>query len=175
MSDAFRVKGLAELDNALRQLPDKIQMNVLRGAMRAGAKVFAQAAVAAAPRRSGRLKRSIRYSARFDRKRGMPVGSSSAGRGGKGRPLNASAFYARLVERGTAPHMIWPRSPNTLLAIGRPYAKHPGTRANPFMASSFAIKKGDAVLVAANYIRKRLLTKHGIEVSETGLENESAP
>jgi len=171
-----QLRGLQELHRALDTLPDKIQQNVLRGAMRAGAKVMAQQAKAMAPRgRSGRLGRSIRYSSQFDRKAQRMVGRASSGKGSKGRANSASAFYARFVEFGTKPHTIKANPPRKILAIGVPSVRHPGSMAKPFMRQAFAQSKIAATTAAASYMRKRLATKHGINVPDIEGDLEAAP
>lgn len=175
MSDV-QVRGLQELYRALQTLPDKIQQNVLRGAMRAGAKVMAQQAKVMAPRgHSGRLVRSVRYSAQFDRRARRMIGRASSGKGSRGRPNSASAFYARFVEFGTRPHVIKATPPRKLLAIGVPSVRHPGASAKPFMRQAFAQSKTTATFAAAAYMRKRLATKHGINVPDIEGDLEAAP
>ncbi|HXC40333.1 MAG TPA: HK97 gp10 family phage protein, partial [Burkholderiales bacterium] len=49
MAEEFRVAGLAELYQTLEQLPLKLEKNILRGAIRAGAKVVADDARRRAP------------------------------------------------------------------------------------------------------------------------------
>ena len=55
----INIKGMAELKRALEQLPAKLEANVMRGAMRAGAKVIADAAKDNVHTVSGALAASI--------------------------------------------------------------------------------------------------------------------
>lgn len=171
-----KLRGLAELNNALKALPDKIQQNVLRGSMRAGAKVLAGGIKILAPRgKTGRLARSVKYSSRYDRKVSRVVGQASAGRGTPSRKKAESAFYARFVEFGTAPHAISVKPPRKMLAIGVPSVKHPGSRANPFVQAAFRGMRLNAIGAAADYIRKRLRTKHGIDIPDIEGDLERSP
>lgn len=165
-----KVYGLAELHAALDALPDKIQENLMRGGLRAGARVFADGAKIAAPDATGLLRRSIRVSVRADRRRGAVVATIKAGGGrgsvitskGRGRVVEKrqGAFYARFVEKGTRPHTIKPRGAKAL-AIGKTgvtveVVRHPGARARPFMANTFDRKHALAIQALADYLRRRL-------------------
>ena len=55
----FRLKGGPELLQLLDQLPKNLERNVIRGGLRAGAKVIQQQAKANAPVRTGQLKKAI--------------------------------------------------------------------------------------------------------------------
>lgn len=103
------VKGLSELHKFLQELPVKVEKNVLRGAMRAGAKVIEKEAKRLAPSappnsrnrkryglKAGALRDSIRVSVRTQR--GRVVAKITAGGG--------DVFYATMVEFGTAAHFI---------------------------------------------------------------------
>lgn len=192
MAAAFQVKGLKELNQFLQQLPAKVEQNVLRGALRAGAMPIR----AEAQRRlmmnrsvmSGRLLDSVRVSVRARR------GRVTARVVAKGK-MN-EAFW---VEYGTAPHFIEVRSEarparNTRrgrrtysirtinrmvkrgsLVIGQNFVgqsvMHPGARAKPFMRPALDTRARDAVMEAAKYIRRRLAMKHGLtRASEVKLE-----
>jgi HK97 gp10 family phage protein len=159
-SSDFEVKGLVELKRALDDLPNKIQNNIMRGAMRAGAKVLAEEAARNIHSVSGTLADSIRVSTRMK-------GDTVVGRvvvGDKGKKGRASAFYARFVEFGTAAHVIKARAPNRMLAVGVAQVQHPGARKKPFLRPALDSKGRDAVEAMREYVRRRLSTKHGIEV-----------
>jgi HK97 gp10 family phage protein len=150
----LHVEGLAALESMLAQLPDKIERNIVRGALRAGSREFVKEAQRRVPRKTGRLAKSIRVSVR--KVRGALVATTKAG--------NKEAFYAHLVEFGTAAHLIKPANAKALAVAGRAVAKvrHPGGRAQPFMRPAFDIGGQRAVLSYAAYMRKRL-TKAGID------------
>ena len=48
-NEQFQVQGLKELHTMLQQLPVRIEKNIMRGAIRAGANVYRDAARQAAP------------------------------------------------------------------------------------------------------------------------------
>ena len=55
----LRLKGGPELLQLLDQLPKNLERNVIRGGLRAGAKVIQQQAKANVPVKTGQLKRAI--------------------------------------------------------------------------------------------------------------------
>jgi HK97 gp10 family phage protein len=156
-----KVKGLAELQRAMDSLPAKIEANIMRGALRAGAKVIAEEARANLARNgsvdSGRLEDSVRVGTRL--KRGTAIGRVIAGGSSKGK---AAAFYAGMVERGTAAHVI----PGPVVIGDRVVGDvdHPGAQKKPFLRPAIDTKAGEAVVAMREYIRARLSSKHGIDV-----------
>lgn len=109
----FSVKGLSELQKFLDQLPAKLEANVMRGALRSGAKIIeaaAKANVSVSPPANktfggyaGALRDSIRVSARIY---GGGRVTASIKAGGKNKKTGADVFYAKWVEFGTRPHLI---------------------------------------------------------------------
>lgn len=151
----FEIKGGAELARALQELPVKLEKNVLRGAIRAGAKVFLDEAKLRVPVASGKLRESLRISTRLVR--GRVLGTVTAG-GGK-----ANVFYAQFVEHGTAPHVIIAgggTKAGRVLAAGARIlgakVDHPGAAPKPFMRPAFDTKAQSALDTVAEYIRVRL-------------------
>lgn len=57
-----KVKGLADLNKFLQQLPAKVEQSVLRGALRAGANVVMAEAKANVPVDSGQLRDGLKVS-----------------------------------------------------------------------------------------------------------------
>lgn len=156
---SVQVKGLADLQRALDTLAPKLAANVMRGALRAGLKPIMTAASGGVPVDEGALRDSIRISAKV--KQLQAVGAVKAGGRRKGK---RPAYHAHLVEYGTGPHRIEARPPNKALAIGVFAVEHPGSRAQPFMRPALDGQHGAAVTAMADYIRKRLKDKHGIDV-----------
>lgn len=168
------VKGLAALQAALDQLPAKIEANIMRGALRAGAKVMLDEAKRLVPvgdssaenkrlygGRPGLLRDSIRIKIKL--KAGKVTASVVAGGKTKG---GGDPYYARFVEYGTAPHVI-KAGPGKFLPLGNGFLKsvqHPGARKRPFMRPALDTGTGRATQAAADYIRQRLANKHGIDV-----------
>ncbi len=144
----LNVKGLAELDKLLKELPAKIEGNIMRGAMRAGARVFEDRAKQMVPVKSGQLRDSIKVSTRS--KRGRVSATVTAG--GK------KAFYAHMVEFGTARHFIKPKNRKSLFFAGmaKEVVDHPGATQKPFMRPALDEGSTGAIDAMAEYIRKRL-------------------
>jgi HK97 gp10 family phage protein len=151
--DDQAIIGGRELDAFLQQLPVKVERNILRAAMRAGANVFKAAAKEAVPVDDGDLKASIRVTTRT--KNGTVYASLKAG--GKKAP------HWHWVEFGTAAHKIRAK-PNHALSFGGVTVHevdHPGAKPKPFMRPAFDSAAAAAVAAAAAKIRERL-TKEGI-------------
>lgn len=195
----IRVKGLSELNKFLQQLPAKIEQNVMRGALRAGANVIKDEAKRLVPVsapnsrdkkrygfRAGTLRDSIRVSARV--KNGRVTASVYAGGQTKS---GAEVYYASWVEFGTAAHAIMAKQANGKnaarrlnrqakrsgsLQIGGRFVgsvvMHPGSRPRPFMRPALDGRAQAAVLAAAEYIKKRLALKHGIDASNVEIRIE---
>ena len=158
------VKGLAELKRALDELPAKVEANIMRAALRAGAKVLATEIQANVPQRSGVLAASVKYGAKLDKRNGKT--SAYARVGGRAKKGQQAAFYAHMVEYGTAAHII-KAPPGVRLAVrGMFYTSvyHPGAKKRPFIRPALDTKATAAVEAVREYIRQRLATKHGIDV-----------
>lgn len=160
MASSVEIRGLAELNKALQELPAKVERNVLRGGLRAGAKVMEAEAARLCPEglptldsvkrgaRRGELKRSIRITMRASKS--TVRAQLKAG--------NKVAWYAHLVEFGTARHWIKPKSRKSLFIAGlmKEVVDHPGARPKPFMRPAFDGKWRAAIDAMADYIRTRL-------------------
>lgn len=158
MAEQF-VHGMAELGKALEQLPIKLERNVMRGAMRAGAKVQLAKAEQEVPVEAdgphpGALRDSLRI--RTSSRGGVVKAIVTAG--GK------RAFWARWVEFGTAAHFIKPKDRKSLFFAGlaREVIHHPGAKKKPFMRVAMDSTVGAVLAAVGEYIRRRL-TKEGIE------------
>lgn len=164
----MKVTGLAELDQALTQLPEKLQRNVLRAALRAGAKAIAEEAERNVPVDSGDLRDSIRVTSRI--RAGMPTASVKAGGRAKVAGKQLDVFYAHMIEYGTAKHFI--DGPLYYAGEWHPYAFHPGIVKKPFMRPAMDSQAGEAVSRTADYVRRRLSTKFGIDVPDPEPETD---
>lgn len=200
MAELIHVKGLALLSKRLDEISAEIEKNVMRQALREGAKVIAeQAKVNAGSHRTssknkrlyggyaGALRDSIRVGSGKVR-RGVVTASVRAG--GMKTKAGADVYYANWVEYGTAAHAIVARLSNGKNAASRinrqakkmrtalnisgnwvgPAVVHPGARARPFMRPALEAKAQEAVVAVGNYIKKRLSTKHGVETSDIEIE-----
>ena len=147
------ITGGAELARFMATLSAKVEKNIMRSALRAGAVVIRDEAKANVPVDSGLLKKSIRISG--GSKGGTVTGSVKVG----GR----KAPHAHLVEFGTRPHKIEPKDAEALAINGTPFrsVEHPGARPQPFMRPAFDAKAQQAIAAVADQIRKRL-TAEGI-------------
>lgn len=155
------IKGLSELHHELQALPAKIERNVLRGGLRAGAQIMeaeARRLVPVAPptldsvrrgARAGELQRSIKITLRAN-KSGAVRAQLKAG--------NKVAWYAHLVEFGTARHWIKPKIRKSLFVAGlfKEVIDHPGAKPKPFMRPAYDGKWRSAIAAMADYIRARL-------------------
>ncbi len=184
----IRLKGGPELLRLLDELPKNLERNVIRGGLRAGAKVIQQQAKANVPVRTGQLKRTIGIGTRAE---GAKLSSYIKLRG-KG------SYLGVFVEYGVAPHLISvsnadmpvletrhgprPVSIGTMnkmlkrgsLKIGEnfvgPVVMHPGHAAKPFLRPALDQKAEEAVNAMGAYIAHRVqigdLRAPALEVDE---------
>lgn len=171
--DLVNVKGLSDLAKALDTLPAKIQNNLMRGALRAGAKlVMAEAQhTAAFADRTGALRASLRIGTKLTKTGVMANVSAGKGKKGKDGKKATAAFYARFIEYGTKPHEIRAKK-GGLLAIGVSHVHHPGITPRPFLRPALDVTAPAAVQASAQYLRNKLATKHGIDVPEPLVEGD---
>lgn len=176
MDEIVSIAGGKQLAEFLSKLPPRIERNIMRAALRAGARVIANEAKKNVPEKLGNLKRSIRTdSTRV--KGGVQATAKAGGRSG-GKNKNKSAFYAQFVEYGTAAHPITAKKKKLLTFIakdGRLVKKfqvdHKGAKAKPFMRPAFDAKGGEAVDAVAKAIRERLTQSHLHKVMPEGMDN----
>lgn len=178
--------GGAELDRLLQTLPAKMEKNIMRTALRAGAAVYLADVKQRIPADEGDLRASARVTTR-------------GGRGGVSASVkvgNFKAYYANFVEFGTRPHYVKvsdaDRGPGRgkgrkgtagrqetlasirtvnrrVLQIGAnfvgPSVHHPGARARPFMRPAADASFAQAVAAVQAKIRERL-RKNGLDAPE---------
>ncbi len=152
----IKIDGLAELQLLLNQLPATIEGRIVRGALRAGAKVVAIEAKRRCPvgtdvpkgETPGSLRDSIHVSMRS--KNGHVTATIKAG--------GEKAHYAHMVEFGTARHWIKPRSRKSLFIAGlfKEAVEHPGAKKHPFMRPAIDSKATEALQAVADYIKARI-------------------
>lgn len=176
MDEIVSIAGGKQLAEFLSKLPPRIERNIMRAALRAGARVIANEAKKNVPVKMGALKRSIRTdSTRV--KGGVQATAKAGGRSG-GRAKDKSAFYAQFVEYGTAAHMIKAGEKKKRLVfiardgnrVSTTKVNHPGATAKPFMRPAFDAKGGEAVNAVAKAIRERLTQSHLHKVMPEGSE-----
>jgi HK97 gp10 family phage protein len=170
MADTVHIKGLDALQKMLDTLPGKLQKNVMRGALRAGARVVQKQAKANIHSVSGELARSIKVST--NSKGGTVMAKVAAGKGlgvkGK-KPGNLPLW----LEYGTAPHIIRAKKGGGLaLPDGSVVTEvmHPGAAPHPFMRPALDTQAGAAVVAAAEYMKARLSEKHGLDTAHIEIE-----
>jgi len=160
----IHVKGLADLQKFLDTLPAKVERNIMRGALRAGIKTIQPLAKQNINSVSGLLAA------------GLKIGTRSRG-GIVTSYLKASgphAFLAKWVEFGTRAHNIAAKK-GGWLSFGGIFAKsvdHPGAKPHPFMRPALDSGAQTAVQAAAEYMRTRLSTKHGLDMSHITLDGD---
>lgn len=177
------VKGQRELYELLQTLPVKLERNIVRGALRAGARPIKDAAVARCPvglpssegrklygLHEGSLRDSIRISTRV---KGATV-SASVKAGGKTR-AGGDVWYAHLIEfTGAKAHTITAKG-RKILSFGGLFfqsVKHPGMRARPFMRPALESQAQAAVVAAAEYMKQRLATREGLDTAHIMIEGD---
>ncbi len=157
MTTDIHIKGLEGLQALLDELPARIEKNVVRGGLRAAAKVVEAEAKRLCPvgegdlpkgRTSGALRDSIHVSMRT--RRGRVQATIGAGGG--------NAWYAGMVEHGTARHWIKPKNRKSLFLAGleRQVVLHPGATKKPFMRPAIDAKAQEAIETFSAYLKNRL-------------------
>lgn len=169
MDEILSISGGKELAEFLNSLPVKIERNIMRAALRAGARVIANEAKNNVPVKMGGLKRSIRTDSTRT-KGGVEATAKAGGRSG-GKSKDKSAFYAQFVEYGTAAHLIKAGERKKRLVftardgnrVSTMQVNHPGATAKPFMRPALDSKKDEAMRAVTDKIKERL-TREGINV-----------
>ena len=160
MAKNIYITGAKELAQALALLPANIEKNIMRGALRAGAKVISDEAKQLVPTKTNKLKNNIRLST--SAKKGEVSASVKAG--GK-----KDVFYYKFVEFGTQPHLIKVKEKAYLrfiakdgTAVKTKQVHHTGAMEKPFMRPALDKKNAEAIVKAGDYIRMRL-EKEGMQ------------
>ena len=148
----FMVEGLADLNAQLQDLPARIEAKVLRGGLRAGARVIQQEAKRLVHDVSGALSASIRVTTQT--RQGTVYALVIAGK----HRAQDDPYYAHWVEFGTAAHWIKPKNRKSLFFAGlmREAVRHPGAQKKPFMRPALDTQAEAALSAMAGYIEERL-------------------
>ena len=169
MATETHIKGLAELQKFMDQLAPKIERNVMRGALRAGAvkELLPEAQanlMSAGAVRTGALIAGLKVGTRS---RGGTV-TAYVKAGGK------HGFLARWIEYGVKPHDIVAKAGGMLAFLGifARAVRHPGFAGRPFLRPALDRSGGAAVNETARYMREKLATKHGLDTSGVVLEGD---
>lgn len=171
-SSDFSLVGGQEIDRLLQTLSVKIEKNILRASLRAGAVVFLAEVKQRIPAVSGDLRKSARITTRQGR--GQVSASVKVG--------NKKVYYAQMVEFGTRPHVISvtdvDRGINqrtgrlvSLTTINRslrlggtlvgPSVKHPGARPHPYARPAADAAAPIAIAAFQAKLRERM-TEEGL-------------
>lgn len=170
-----QVQGLRELGEALRQLPQRIGRNVLRGSVGAGARRIRDKARENAPRSTGPVSEghpapgTLKHSIIIKQipERSGPLAQTfyvyvrsgkKYARQGKGGRLSQDAYYWKFLEFGTKAHVVRPTKKKALAFNGkvRSVARIPAIASRPFMRSAFESEKARAVEDIKRYLLERL-------------------
>jgi HK97 gp10 family phage protein len=162
---AVNVTGLAELERALNELPDKVAKNVARAALRAAAAPVLEEARRLVPVKSGKLRDSLRITTSL--RGGVPKAFVKVGPGGK---KYRGTFYANMIERGTSKHLI--AGPLYFGGQWHRFAQHKGAKKRPFMRPAADSQAKAAVDAFAAKMRDRL-TKAGIEIPDPETDDDA--
>lgn len=157
---AEQLKGAAELQKFLDQLPAKLEANVIRGGLRAGAKVSEKAVKDSINERTGKLRASVKV--KTSNRSGVVKAIVSIG--------DKLAWYARFYEFGTKPHEIKAKGEKSMFIGGlfRRLINHPGaTSTRGKMRAALDETQSAAAARVVDYIRDRLRSKHGLEVPDS--------
>lgn len=166
-----KLKGFAELQKALDELPEKIERNIVRSALRAAAKVTEAEAKRLVPVRTGKLRDSIRVNTRIVK--GKPTATITVGGSSSKKSKKTYPFYAHFVEFGAKAHFIKPKKAKSLFIAGvmRNGVDHPGARKSPFMRPALDASAQAAVLAFGQAVKARL-TKQGIDTPDPAIDDE---
>lgn len=161
MSDDTVIRGGAELQRLLETLPAKMEANILRSALRKGARVIQQDARTRVPMATGTLRDGIKI------KSGLRYGTARVSVVTTGK----HAYLAQWMEYGTQAHVITAGKGKVLAFLmgGHPVKSvdHPGVRPRPFMRPAIDSNSTAVVAAIAAQIRARL-TKAGIDLPDEG-------
>ena len=167
----INITGGKELAQFLQQLPVKLEKNIMRGALRAGAKVILDEARINVPVQYGELKKSLRVST--NAKRGRVEAKVKAGSKAKSKGGKIKGWYAAIVEFGASPHIIKGKGGKMLKFTARDGRKieiaqvnHPGFKPRPYLRPALDAKAKASIVEVGNYIKARL-TKEGINGAPT--------
>ena len=153
MEFELEVKGLKQLDRALKQLPARSAKRAIRSATRAGGREIIKEARKNLRKYNKTKNLSKSLSIKMLRPRQYSITALIGPRVGKDQKYDG--WYAHLVEFGVAPHTIKSKKKGVLkltdaLTLGNDQAlvksvEHPGHPAKPFMRPAYDKKKRDSV------------------------------
>lgn len=166
MADTVHVKGLSDLQKFLDELPAKLERNVMRGALRAGAVKELLPETQANLMAAGAVKT------------GELIAGLKVKTGARGGRVTASVvaggkhgYIMKWIEYGVAPHLIVAKAGGLLAFLGI-FAKavhHPGFKGRGSMRLALDRSGGAAVVAAGNYMKARL-EAGGLDTADITIE-----
>lgn len=160
MSDST-LRGGAELQAFLNQLPAKIERNIMRGALRKGGNVVKKEAqknlVQNGSVVSGAIKKGLKVSTKA---RGSTVTASV-------KVTGKHSYIAHWLEYGVAPHGVKKGAKRKSGKLQENL--HPGFDALPFMRPALDTRQSEIINEISRYVKSRL-TKQGIDTPDVDLE-----
>lgn len=164
MSEDVEISGLPELYKLMQELPVNYERNVARGALRAGMNVVKPMAQQLARKASGVYAAGLKVGTRA---RGGVVTSNL-------KPKGPHAFLGKWIEFGTRPHNIAAKKSGWLsfMNIFRKEVVHPGARPFPHLRPALDAQKQAAVIAVAEYSKRVMATKHGLDTSHILIEGD---
>jgi HK97 gp10 family phage protein len=151
-SVSWKINGLRELSEQLKTMPDKLLKTAIRGAVGAGAKVIRDEARSRVHNITGDLSQGIRFTTSVNLAQGTGVSKVFVS--------VKKAWYGRLVEFGTKPHLIKSKKGNALKLHGGKLVMqvhHPGAKPKPFMEPAAATKYQAAIDAITNRLKAAFL------------------
>lgn len=169
MNDDTHVTGLPELQKFLDQLAPKLERNVCRGALRAGCVKELLPEAQANLLKEGAVKTGKLIA-------GLKVGTRSKGGVviGYVKTTGPHAYIAKWIEYGVAAHKIAAKKGGWLF-FGGVFARvvqHPGLRPRAFMRPALDHSGGAAVVAAAEYMKAKLSSKHGLDTADVAISGD---
>ena len=156
--NGIEVSGLDEVLKKLKKLPERIQKNVLSGAIRASAKPIIKEARRLVPVRTGTLKKSIGVVKRRSEDKNI-IHYSVTPRSGKKQKYDG--WYAHFVEFGTYakldhPPKSLPRGAKKRKRREDMVKKGEGSAPHPFMRPAYEIAGKESIKFVREYMKKRV-------------------
>jgi HK97 gp10 family phage protein len=146
----IKLNGFKEIGKTLKTLETKVATKVVRKGVAKMAQIVRKDMRKRAPRKTGKLKKELRYKIVKSKKGGF---TASVG------AFNG-AFYANFIEKGTKRHVIKPKGRRKVLSFGGKSVAsvvHPGTNARPFIEPAFKASQDEAIKQAGKVIMRELI------------------
>lgn len=143
------LKGFEQVSKRLRNMEKKAGNKVVRRGIAKMAQVVRKEMRRNAPRKTGTLRKELRYKITRSRSGGFTA---------KVGAFN-DAYYAKFLESGAKPHKIPKKKGKRVVLNGNVVQniQHPGVRGTKFLSKSFTTSKSRAINEAGQVMLKELL------------------